>query len=121
MQPMHLAARPHVLLLVVSAFAVGMVPADTTTECHPQQRKQARAAATALSRKKDFTGAASVLAPRVRQCPLEEEADFWLLSDLAIALLRSGQLLECRRLIAPVLYPGPALESLLDAGLEDSP
>src|SRR5262249_7558304 len=118
-QPMYSAVCPRIILFL-SVLLPMAVLAEDAEECRPPHRKLIPAAAVKLSREKDFQGAVPLLFSAVKACLLDNEDDYWLLSDLSVALLRSGDLLQCRRLIAPVLYPGRASEELLDADFEGS-
>jgi len=107
-----------VLLLFITSVAHGEV-ACTATEA-----KAMRVAAQRLLDKKDLTGALALLQAQEGKCSWdgvdESPLDyFWLKSDLALVLHKSGKDLECLRVLAPLLEPVDP-RSLLRNNLADS-
>ena len=118
------AGRLKVTAMIRFSLAVLMLftPAQAAepSDCSVTQLKTTRRAAAKLARAQDFTAVVALLAPRVKACPVESEDGYWLIDTLARARLQTGDAVECRRLLAPLLYPGPASEGLLDTNLEGS-
>src|SRR4051794_2912568 len=91
-----------VMALLMSAAAAE----PPTPDCAKPVLRKARGAAGEAVRRKDYNGAIALLLPLATACEAADPVERgWVVSDLAVAYLKAGQLVECKKLVDDALYP----------------
>jgi hypothetical protein len=96
------------LAALAALLRIGGPARADPTDCSKTALRAARAVAGQAARRKDYKAAIATLAPLAGGCS-DAGADAvergWLVSDLSVAYLKDGQLLECKKLVDDALYP----------------
>jgi hypothetical protein len=94
------------------ALAGGVAHAGPAPDCSKAAARKLRKEADKAAGAKDHAKAIALLEPFLRDCSDDKDPvdRGWLASDLAVDYEKTGQLVECQRLLGPLAYPRSAVQ-----------